>query len=269
MLSEKETTSEEKTEKVRPEAGKRKTWITCAAILLAGGALAAGLFLMHRKAELEFSKFRISSNYLEEGEGASYTVSDWGGGFDILLYNYESEDISRLARVDMTYRVTAEHGTVSVRRQNGTAAATAENGDYLFDTQAAAACHILHVTPDADGDGTVSVTVQTTSPYQKTMTAQFQTRNRRKPDFTVTDQNDGTVLITVNTNDYEDTMTVIWEPDKYSPDTTNPLMSLWTDETNIGHFPVNSNTTCELLFHKKTDDPYTEQKGSATEITLD
>jgi len=237
-------------------------------VLVAGGVLAARV-ISERK--LAFSRFHIGSNYLEEGGSASYTVADWGGGFDILLYNHEEEDIAQLATVDMTYQVTAEHAAVSVKKQNGEAVAEAADGGYIFGTEAAAAYHVLHVTPDAGAgqNDAITVTVRTTSPYQKTISAKFQIQPYRIPDYTVTDQNDGTVLITLHTNDYQDTMTVEWDPGKYSPDRTNEQMAAWSDETHIEYFPVDCNSTYELLFYKKTDDPYTERKGTATEIALD
>ncbi len=241
--------------------------IACAVLLTAAGVLAAHMISERRRAELEFARFRVSSNYLEE-DGASYTVTDWGDGFDILLYNYEKEDVSQTASVDMAYTVTAEHGTVSVKRQNGEAVEAAADGAYTFKKELTNAYHVLHVTPDDDG-GPVAVTVQMTSPYEKTMAAEFRLQKYRKPEYTVTDQQDGTVLVTVQTNDYQDTMTITWEPDRLTPDTANAVMVGWTDENPIGHFPAESNTTYELLFFKKTDDPYTERQGADTVITLD
>jgi len=256
-------------EKKRSILKGRTVPIVCAVALAAGGLLAAHIISDQKRAAQELSRFHISSNYLEEGEGASYTVSDWGDGFEIFLFNYEKEDINQIAAVDMTYTVTAEHAAVSVKRQNGDEVTAAEDGVYSFGTELTTAYHILCVTPEAGEADTVTVTVQTTSPYQKTLTAEFRVQSFRRPDYTVTDRNDGTVLITVNTNDYQDVMTVTWDPEKYSPDRTNELMASWTDEAHIGHFPVSGDSTYELLFYKKTDDSYTGQKGTATMISLD
>jgi len=271
MQCENENTSENKYDGKRSGLRSRTVLIACAAVLAAGGVLAAHIVSNHKRAELEFSRFHISSNYLEEGDGASYTVADWGNGFDILLYNYEKENISQISEVDMTYEVTADNAAVSVKKQNGEALAADAESVYSFGAEITTAYHVLHVTPNADAGKTdaIVVTVQTTSPYQKTLTAKFQTHNYSKPDYTVTDQNNGTVLITVNTNDYQDSMTVKWDPNKYSPDNTNILMTSWTDEAHVGYFPVSRDSTYELLFYKKTDDPYTEHKGTATEIALD
>ncbi len=267
MRSTGERASEKKPEEKRAGRGRRTILIVCAAILALAGLL--HIISARRRAAQEFARFHISSNYLEEGGGASYTVADWGGGFDILLYNYEKEDIDQLAGVDMAYTVTAEHAAAGVKTQSGEAVAADADGAYLFAAEAAPAYHILHVTPEAGAADAITVTVQTTAPYQKTLTAKFQVRGYSKPDYTITDQNDGTVLLTVHTNDYQDTVTVLWEPEKFSPDTTNELMAAWTDETHIGCFPVSGNSTYELLFYKKTDDPYTGQTGTATEIALD
>jgi len=243
--------------------------IVCAVVLTAGGLLAAHIISDQKRAAQELSRFHISSNYLEESGGARYTVSDWGDGFEVLLFNHEKEDINQIAAVDMTYTATAEHASVSVRKQNGDEVPAAEDGVYSFGTELTAAYHVLHVTPEAGEGDAVSVTVQTASPYQKTLSAEFQVQHLSKPDYTVTDQNDGTILITVDTNDYQDVMTVVWEPEKYSPDHANELMSSWTDEAHIGHFPVSRDSAYELLFFKKTDDPYPGQKGAATMISLD
>jgi len=257
-------------EKKRPSFRVQAVSMICAVILIAGGALAVHIISDRKHAEQEFSRFHISSNYLTEGDIGSYTVADWGDGFDILLYNYEREDISQISSVDMTYQITAEHGEVSVKKQNGDTVVETD-GAYSFGAELTTAYHILHVTPDTDvgEDDAITVTVQTTSPYQKTLAAKFQIQHYKKPDYTVMDQNDGTVLIRVNTNDYQDSMTVAWEPDKYSPDYTNVLMASWTDEAHIGHFPVSRDSTYELLFFKKTDDSFKDWYGVATMITLD
>jgi len=251
----------------RPLFRGRTILLVCAVILAAGGVLALHIFSSQRRAAQDFSRFHISSNYLEE-EGSSYTVMDWGGGFDILLFNHEKEDISQLSTVDMAYTVTAEHAAVSVTRQNGEAVKAAD-GVYLFGAEPATAYHILHVTPDAGQEEPVVITVQTTSPYQKTMTAEFRLQAFQMPEYTVTDQNNGTIMITVTTHDYEDSMTVTWDPMKYWPDHSNTLMASWRSDATAGQFPVDRDSTYELVFYKRTNDPYTEQTGAATLIALD
>jgi len=258
-----------KQEMKRSGLGERTVPVVCLALLTAGGLLAAHIISNQRRIALEFSRFRISSNYLEEGERTCYTVGNWGDGFDILLYNYEKEDTSQTASVDMSYKVTAENGEISVRKQSGETVNMAANSTYTFAAEQTASYHVLHVTPDAGKDDAIIVTVQTTSPYQKTLTAEFQVQNYSKPEYTLTDQNNGTILLTVHTNDYQDSMTVTWEPEKYSPDHDNELTASWSEDPPIAHFPVSRDSTYELLFRKKTDDPYPEQKGSATVITLD
>lgn len=258
--------SEKRQEKERPILRGRTVLAVCAVILAAGGLL--HMLSNQWRAQRELSKFHISSNYLEEDGGASYSVSDWGSGFDILLFNYEKEDIAQISSVDVTYKVTAEHASVRVKKQNGDAVEAA-NGVYSFDAELTTAYHVLHVTPDAGNDDAIVITVQTDSPCQKTLTAEFRVQNYSKPEYTVTDQNNGTVLIMVNTNDYQDSMTVKWDPDKFSPDCTNGLMASWTDQTPVAHFPVSRDSTYELLFLKKTDDSYAEHRGAATVITLD
>ncbi len=218
---------------------------------------------------MESAPFHISSDYLKEGENASYNVVDWGDGFDILLYNYETENVAQISTVDMRYTVTAENATVSVNTQAGTPIEK-NNNEYLFGKTNTQAYQILHVVPNSNVNvnDKVNVTVQSTSPFRKTLKAEFVIQNKYRPDYTITDQGNGTVLLAVKTNDYQGAMNVTWDPSKFSPDNTNSLMVSWQNSSPSESFSVNGNSTYELLFFKKTDAQYRDTNGTGTEITL-
>lgn len=272
MQSNKKLTSSGKQKEKDSKCGIRIGLLAvCAVVLTTGGLLAKYITSNQKQAEMESAQFHISSNYLlEEEKAAEYTVTNWGDGFDILLYNYEKENIAQVSQVDMAYKVTAENALVNVSTQQG-ASLIQNDGIYSFKAETMMTYHMLHVTPNANvvkGDK-ITITVETTSPYKKILTAVFNIQNNSKPDYMVADQNDGTILITVKTNDYQDSMTVTWDAGKYSPDNTNVLMTSWKDEESNGTFKVECNSTYELLFFKNTDDAYTQTQGTGTEINLD
>ncbi|WP_165170534.1 hypothetical protein [Adlercreutzia sp. ZJ242] len=244
--------------------------VFCAIALMASSLLAKYVTESQERAEMESSGFHISSNYLEE-ISQTYTVADWGDGFDILLYNYEKENVAQVSEVDMTYTVTVSEGTtVSVTDQASNVPDEDNDDIYTFGKFANTTYHTLHVTPGttvSKGDK-ITVTVTTVAPYKKMLTATFSIARNSKPDYTIEDQGNGTVLVTVKTNDYADIMKVTWDPDKLSPDNTNILMAAWKDENPTGTFTVESNSTYELLFFKKSDEDVGKTSGTGTEITL-
>lgn len=248
---------------------KRKVLlILCIIILIAGCALAKYINSTRHQAEMESSRFHISSDYLEDG-GVTYDIANWEDGFDILLYNYEKENIAQISGVDMTYTVTAENATVEVQDEGGKPVAA--NGDkYLFEKNADTTHHVLHVTPSVSAGkaNDISVTVNTKSPYKKELKAVFDIQKDINPDYKIADQNNGTVLITVKTNGYQGRMTVEWNQDKYSPDNTNVLMAGWKDSNHAGSFDVERNSTYELLFFKNNDGNYLPTEGNGKDIKL-
>ena len=232
-----------------------------AVLALGGGLMAKYVKENRQQAEMTAAQFHISSDYLEETEkNAKYSITDWKDGFDILLYNYEKENIAQISECEISYDVTVGNGwTVT---DDG-------NGKLTVDSNKKAVA--LHLNPGASArkDDKVTVTVTTTAPYTKTLSAEFTLATSSVPDYTVADQGDGTVLLTIHSNDFTGDMTIQWTNDKLDPDNTNSLMRKWTEAgtTSSGTLFVEANHTYELLFFKEKTDNVT-CSGTGTTITL-
>ena len=90
----------------------------------------------------------------------------------------------------------------------------------------------------------------------------------KTPSYTIVDQKDGTVLLTIQTNSYSGDITVSWDKDKFDPDNTNEYMTKWKDSEANGTLKAASNTTYSLLFFKNTTENVTEKTGSGAVISL-
>ena len=115
---------------------------------------------------------------------------------------------------------------------------------------------------------TVTITVNTTAPYKKTLSATFKVVSEGSPSYTIQDQSDGTVLLTILTNDYSGNITVKWQTGQLDPDSTNTDMADWSDASGQGILKAEDNTTYQLLFFKNITDSFTERSGMGTEINL-
>lgn len=262
---------------------RRRLWAALAAVLVAAAAGGGVLLARYRtqnieKAEMISANFHISSNYLKE-DGPSYTVVDWGGGFDIYLFNYEQENIANIAADDITYTVSvSNNGTPgnNCTVYNGNTALT--GGSFTL-SGGSAAQHRLHISPIVDTNGAatkpITVTVTTSSPFVKTLSATFNIESKTQPDYTVADNGDGTVSLVIRTNEYSGTVRVKWNNTYFSPDNTNTLESGWTDAQASAGYTFNAarDTAYELLFFKNTTDPLgtsigAELTGSGSTVTL-
>ncbi|WP_165247613.1 hypothetical protein [Adlercreutzia sp. ZJ141] len=273
------------------KGGKRAVaWaalIVCVVALAVGSVAARYVTENPYSSEMESAVFHISSDYLAEPSGEGNSVSHtvpYADTFDIYLYNYEKENVALISQVDIAYTVTAQNATVSVKTADGAPINPGEGGSYQLMKAAGEdgkAQQVLHVTPTkpTSPDNPITVTVKTTSPYVKTLTAKF-TVAGSVPSYTIEDQGDGTVLVTVTTNDYTGNVTLKWNNTRFSPDNTNELMSTWTDASAAGAtatsaqgiFTAQRNSTYKLLFFKNTAEPYnggTEKTGTGAEITLE
>lgn len=204
------------------------------------------------------SNFHITSDYLEE-KGVSYDLTDWASGFDILLYNYEKENIALVAEDDISYKVAITGKWVY-----------SDPNDGIFKKNATPASQAIHLTPGTDvkkGDQ-VTVTVTTTAPYVKTLSATFTMASSSSPSYTIKDQADGTLLLTIQSNDYSGNITVKWNKAQLDPDSTNKNMANWSDAAGQGVFTAEDNTTYQLLFFKNIADSFTDRSGVGTEISL-
>ena len=256
----------------------RRLLIVLAAILLltltTGGLIAKYTTQNKREAQMIAADFHISSNYLT-AEGGNYTVSDWGNhGIDIQLYNYETENIALVAKEDIYYKVTAEEGwNVSVKTSDD-AEVTPTDGTYRMPGGGDAeqhnfqTIHLEYIGESTPPDN-VTVTVETTDPYVKKLTAKFILHGLKVPDYKIEDKGNY-CLITIHTNDYEDGIAIKWN-EKFSPDNTNPKMAAWSDANREKGetLSVESYETYELIFVKNTDDKYSTKTGNGTTVTFD
>ena len=120
---------------------------------------------------------------------------------------------------------------------------------------------------DETGDQ-VTVTVTTTAPFKKVLKATFIAKDSNLPKYTIKDQADGTVLLTIKTEAYSGQVTIRWNKDDFDPDSNNPLMKTWKDSTQMSSIPVEKNSTYTLLFFKNTAADVSETSGSGTDISL-
>jgi hypothetical protein len=241
----------------------------------ASGLLARYVSSNRRDAQMISAQFHISSNYLEETDkNASYTIADWGDGLDIMLYNYEKENIDQIAADVITYQVEVTNGSCQVKNQNGSTVAAADSSGgseyYTISGGTTRTSQSLHIVP-TEGATNTTVKVITTAPFQKTLQASFTFTNKKKPTYTweeITEQN--YVLLTISTNDYSGTMTVTWDSAKLSPDNTDTIMRDWVDtKSSSGEtFTAEANTTYELIFVKNTVENIAGGSGIGTEINL-
>lgn len=213
-----------------------------------------------RQAKVQMAEFHFSSDLLEKG-GASYTLTDWSKGFDIELYNYDKSDTTLISDTAITYNVTLSDTQKWIYSDscNGKMNVSSEKK-----TQ------VLNITPQTgvkEGDS-VTVTVKTTAPFTKTLQATFTMKGSNEPSYTVADQKDGTVLLTIKTNSYSGNVQVSWNAAQFDPDSTNPSMETWSDAAGKGTLSAEKNTTYELLFFKNTTDTVETQNDSGTQINL-
>ncbi len=103
---------------------------------------------------------------------------------------------------------------------------------------------MLHVTPT--GSDPVTVTVTSTAPFAKTLSAKYTPQGGgSQPTYTVTrDSDQSTTTVTIYSNDYSGNVSVAW-PSGF-PDNTNSLMSSWS--TTPQTLAVAPNGTYTFLF---------------------
>lgn len=248
---------------------KKKMILIIAAVVLLIAATVTGIlakYIGSRKqtSSMTSAKFHISSNYLTE-EGAEWTVSDWGSGFDIAINNYETDNLANLSEVDMVYTVSVTDGWIY--SENGTTSTS-----YTLSKNSERTTQTLHVAPrNSTTGGDVTVTVTTTSPYKKVLSATFHVVGKKTPDYSIQDQGDGSILITIKTNDYAGTETIKWDSAKYTPDNTNETIrnfyasNVGTDGLSFGTIAVESNSTYSFLFFTTYG---ADSEGTGTTITL-
>ena len=144
------------------------------ATLALSGIMAKYTTERKKSVEMKSKKFHFTSNYLEE-DGANYTVVDWGQGFDIDLFNYEKENLALMTNDDITYTISISDDWIyTVDGKTSTSYTMEESSTRTSDT--------IHVKPtNAITQGSVTVTVTTTSPFEKTLSATFTVSGKKSP----------------------------------------------------------------------------------------
>lgn len=235
--------------------------------ILAGGTLAKYRSDNQKQAEMISEQFHVSSDYLTEND-PSYNITDWQDGFEIQLYNYEKENTALISEDDIQYEVTlSDMSKWTSDPQNGTTATIAQSSE---DNKKQSAT--IKITPKSGADvsenSSVTVTVKIQKPFTKTLSATFHMQGKKEPDYSVQDNKDGTVLLTIQSNNYSGNLKIIWAADRYAPDNTDPQMENWKDSDGQQTFSIQKNTTYELLFFKKFTDSINDISNSGTTISL-
>lgn len=252
----------------KTKADGRTLLIVITAVLLTG-ILAVGLLAKYRsdnqkQAELIASQFHFSSDYLEEGKTKTYEITDWMNGFDIQLYNYEKENEALISADDIEYQVQlSDPGKWGLTDNH--------NGEFKKDEGKTSQTIRINPQNGVNENDQITVTVTTTKPFKKTLSATFVMKGKNQPDYTIVDKKDGTMMLTIQSNSYSGDINIQWPSDKYVPDNTDPLMESWTNSTKTNtnqSVKTEKNTTYELLFFKKTTESVTSSTGSGTQIIL-
>ena len=232
----------------------------CAAIALIGGVAARYRTSNQQRAEMLASEFHFSSDYLEEtAPQAAFEVSDWtDAGIQIHLYNYEKENVAQISETEIQYEVTAPTGWAAAVTDEDGKEISPEDGIYTFPISDDCTSHTLLLTyAGSDEPGEVTVTVTSVVPYKKTLTASFNLSVSGTPTWTVQDMGDYDV-VTIETNDYNGTLSVNWNGTTHSPDNTNTLMDGWTNSEgeSSGSFEAGEFTTYSLIFFEDVSGDY-------------
>ncbi len=224
-------------------------WIclTLAVLLVGTGAIFAKYRSeMKKQAEMIAAGFHISSDHLEEG-GATYSVSHLAQNpIVIKLYNYEKENIAQISQVDMKYKVTVNGGFATIQNETNNTLTPNDGGEYEMGISTDKAEHTLTITPNSS---LVTVTVTTTSPYKKTLTAKFELTASSLTAQKKLKNMGSYCILTIYSNQQSGEKTLKW-PEGLIPDNTNAIMRNWLDTAggHSGTFTMNDYTTYELIF---------------------
>ena len=226
--------------------------------LLTGGLLAKYRSDNQKQAEMIAAQFHVSSDYLAENN-PSYDITDWQTGFDIQLYNYEKENAALISENEMTY-------TVELSGTSNWDCVDTHNGK--IEKNSAKQSQSIRIVPKttAGAGEKIKVTVKILQPFTKTLSATFHIQGKNEPDYSIHDQKDGTVLLTIQSNSYDREITISWDSEKYAPDNTNAQTESWRSSPQT--LSVQKNTTYELLFFKKSVGTINQTSGSGITIAL-
>lgn len=217
-----------------------------------GVAMARYISRNQKEAVIHASNFHFSSNYLNDDSNASvYTVSDWGShNITFYLFNYEQENVSLISDSDITYTISVpDEWNVQVCNSAGDTITPNENSEYTMEASTVTTAHRVTLTYAGDDNDVDSVLVKvvSTSPYEKTMSAEFTLSTKKGVEYTVEDKGNYNI-VTIYTNDYYGTVTVTWNPATHSPDNTCEGMGSWKNSSPVGELSVQEFTTYTLIF---------------------
>ncbi len=232
-------------------------------LMIIAGGFAKYRTEMHRQSEMIAADFHISSDYLEAIE-KSYEVSDWADGIDILLYNYEKENIRQIASEDITYTVKVEGSGFSceVYDAQGNQISANTDGDYILPSNNRNRVEqTLKIVPNKNVTANeVKLIVEATAPFTKTLTATFKLTGTQQPVMEVTriTDNGDYYLATIRTGQYRGEITLTWN-EALVPDNTIEEMRDW--QKNNGSFQADTFTTYQLIF-------FNPQKAESHGLTM-
>lgn len=214
-------------------------------------------------AQMLSSNFHFTSNYLEEKQ-ATYEINNWQNGFNIDLYNYEKDNKALISNTDIKYTVT-----VKTSSTNGSWGLEDENKGVLkkSSTKSSNTLKLTKSVNAKQGDK-VTVTVKTTYPFVKTISAVFILSTVDSPSYSIDDNKDGTVTLTIKSNDSDSLVKVSWDSKYYDPDSTNKYMSTWSDNAQSGTLQTEKNTTYKLIFFKNKDFTLKSVSGDGADIKI-
>lgn len=223
----------------------RRLLIILAVILLlaltTGGLVARFMTQNKREAQMVADEFYISSDYLKETAGDPIKISDWGDNqIKFQIYNYRQENLALIATEDITYEIIVDNDAWSENVTADGGRVDPTDGKYtLLGDGKTPKTHVVTLSYDKSKlaeDGTsenVNVKVKTKTPYVKELSGEFELIGMTKPSYKIVDK--GTYhLVTIESNDYFDEISVRWDPEKFSPDNTNLIMGTWKDTYKDG-----------------------------------
>lgn len=232
-------------------------------VAVSASLIAKYVFDNKNNAQMLSSDFHFTSNYLEEKQ-ARYEINNWQNGFDIELYNYEKDNKALISNTDIKYTVT-----VNTSSSSGSWGCEDPNGGVLkkSSTKSSNTLNLIKSVNAKQGDK-VTVTVKTTYPFVKTISAEFILSTVDSPSYTIDDNNDGTVTLTIKSNDSESTVNVSWDKDYYDPDSTNKYMTSWSNNSGTGSLTLEKNTTYKLIFFKNKDFTLKSVSGEGADVKI-
>lgn len=254
-------------QKSNQKSKKMQKSVVLLALLLVAAAVTAVaakyVTEMQYEAEASSAGFFVSSDYLTK-DGTDYEITENSNSFAIELYNYEKENVAKIAQMDVHYTVEVPEGwsyTVSDENGNGVGQ---YGGSYILPKSETATKHILTITHNGKS-GTVKIC--TTKPFAQDLAATFIISGNQMPQYSIEDQETHCV-VKIETNDYAGELKIQWDANICAPDNTDPHMRDWSNSAPLQTLMVQPHTAYELIFFYTSSSAVEEVKGSGTTVSL-